>query len=1042
MAKVTKEELMAQIRSVAETWKEKPETIAEYVAFSARFYQYSARNTMAIYRQNPNATFVGSFQFWKELGYSVNKGETGLRILVPTPVTLFKRDGEEVQLKHATREEREGIKNGSIPTRQQLFYSLGNVFDIAQTTCPVELYPEIYNMGYADAEKSALVAALSEYSEKELHCPVSVEDLSSISLRGYFAPIENQIVLNDKMRDSEKLSTLAHEIGHAILHNTQDLDKTITDTQIELEADMLALMVESRLGIEVTEGRARHLASHYTAFMGEEAKKAIEEGRQGNDAFSPVIGNVYKRFEEVWGSIEQYLMPFQKKYTELTFEEQVEAVANKDVISFSNSHLYMGQTPEILGRFGFDATLPMLVTYEKMRDMLADEETYTGKGNPHGLEPTQVALLPSMIADPAIVMKSRNYPETTIVVATSGADNKKRPIIAAIKKGRGVLRMEEVDATIMASAYGKKGFATYVQRAIEDERILYVNKKNCHQIENTLGLQLPDAIFLDGNNSISNDETTVNITNMPDLPETIQENSEAKEMSDQIVAPINGQKPTITVNLFGSPGTERGTVARQLKDMLETQYKGISVAVVGDYIADLVNDGKKDMLNGSLEIQKTIYNEQHRRVQELMGKVDVVITNNPDILSTVYLQDRSEDAEAWKQQTIADFKQERNFNILLKKGVGSRSTVIDRKIENLLESNNIFYGGWRKNSEKVMSRNIYNSYIRENVKRLEKAEPRQSKLELAKSFPICDAAALIGLTVTGRGNVLSTKEHDSLKLYVNSNSYYRFSTRQGGTTIDLLVKEGGMDTTEAIDALARLAGYEQDANSAVIFKRSPADAPIETAEAQKEQANGVTMPERAENNKRVFGYLSGRGIDSSLIYEYIGRGLLYEDATKHNCVFVGRDREGNAQAGYMRGTLTYGNAFKGCATGSNKEYGVFFEGGKNKQTLVCFEAPIDMMSFQQLFGKDYSCIALGGVNGIGIGKTLEAHPEIKNIAFAFDNDAAGRSAAEALSAEYTEKGYRVKSIMPKEGKDWNEWLQIKQNAAESKKNVERKAKII
>lgn len=525
---------------------------------------------------------------------------------------------------------------------------------------------------------------------------------------------------------------------------------------------------------------------------------------------------------------------------------------------------------------------------------------------------------------------------------------------------------------------------------------------------------------------------------------------------------VPAHKPTVVVNLFGGPGAGKTTAARQIKNELEKRYDDISVAVVGEYATELIKDGKADMLNGTLENQIIIYNEQHKRVQDLIGKADIIITDSPDILSAVYVQDKSEDAEIWKQKIISDFKQNQNFNIMIKRGHSkfeqsgrihdeAQSKVLDRKIGTLLEGNNIFYCGWRRNSEKALSQNIYNNYIRQQVKRLERKEKMPSKLDLAKNFPIRDAAALAGLTVTGHGNVLSTKEHDSLKLYVNSNSYYRFSTRQGGTAIDLLVKERGMSISEAIDALARLAGYEEPVKTtaktraekpapAVMPKPQPAHTPIEIPVQQKPQTIGIPMPEKAENNKRVFGYLAGRGISGSLIYEYLGRGLLYEDASKHNCVFVGQDREGTAQAGYMRGTLTYGEPFKGCVAGSNKEYGVFFEGGEKKQTLVCFEAPIDMMSFQELFGKDYSCVALGGVNGIGIEKVLENHPEIKNIAFAFDNDAPGQKAAKELSAEYKRKGYGVKSIVPKDGKDWNDWLQMKQAEAKVKKNTERKAK--
>ena len=95
------------------------------------------------------------------------------------------------------------------------------------------------------------------YAEARLACPVQVEDLSSISLRGAFYPMENKIRLNERLKDSQRLSTLAHELGHAMQHR----EMTKSEAQMELEADALGIMMEQYLGFEPTEARKRHLAS-------------------------------------------------------------------------------------------------------------------------------------------------------------------------------------------------------------------------------------------------------------------------------------------------------------------------------------------------------------------------------------------------------------------------------------------------------------------------------------------------------------------------------------------------------------------------------------------------------------------------------------------------------------------------------------------------------------------------------------------------------------------------------------------------------------
>ena len=61
------------------------ERYKEYLKFASKFTDYSARNTMLINMQKPDATPVAANGKWKELGRHINKGETGIAIFAPTP---------------------------------------------------------------------------------------------------------------------------------------------------------------------------------------------------------------------------------------------------------------------------------------------------------------------------------------------------------------------------------------------------------------------------------------------------------------------------------------------------------------------------------------------------------------------------------------------------------------------------------------------------------------------------------------------------------------------------------------------------------------------------------------------------------------------------------------------------------------------------------------------------------------------------------------------------------------------------------------------
>lgn len=53
----------------------------EYLKFASKFTDYSARNTLLINLQRPDATLVAAYGKWKQLGRQVERGQTGIEIL-------------------------------------------------------------------------------------------------------------------------------------------------------------------------------------------------------------------------------------------------------------------------------------------------------------------------------------------------------------------------------------------------------------------------------------------------------------------------------------------------------------------------------------------------------------------------------------------------------------------------------------------------------------------------------------------------------------------------------------------------------------------------------------------------------------------------------------------------------------------------------------------------------------------------------------------------------------------------------------------------
>ena len=254
------------IHEIGMSYRVNPEKIAELLEFGSRFYKYSINNVKLIYTQNRGATYVQPFEKWKEMGAPVMKGQCGIKIRVPVMSTsLLLPDGQVVSLCDATKEQKELYKKGVLEGKQTLHYKIGNVFDISQTNFPKENYPQLYSMGYDSEQHAAIMDGLCNFCS-ERGVQVSFEDISSIALRGYYNPTDNRIVVNELLNDTQRLSTLSHEIGHALeQHGVRD----ISTAQEEFEADSISILLQSHFGIELTESRKEHLAGHYRKFMDE-----------------------------------------------------------------------------------------------------------------------------------------------------------------------------------------------------------------------------------------------------------------------------------------------------------------------------------------------------------------------------------------------------------------------------------------------------------------------------------------------------------------------------------------------------------------------------------------------------------------------------------------------------------------------------------------------------------------------------------------------------------------------------------------------------
>lgn len=198
------------------------------------------------------------------------------------------------------------------------------------------------------------------------------------------------------------------------------------------------------------------------------------------------------------------------------------------------------------------------------------------------------------------------------------------------------------------------------------------------------------------------------------------------------------EKKTIVVNLFAGPGAGKTTCAWEIAS--ELKKRGIETEYVSEFAKELVWENKLDLLDGSLEHQTYIYQEQNKRVQRLLGKVDVVVTDSPSLLSLMYLKELD---PIFEQTLLSNFNSQQNFNLFINRGklfqqAGrlenlEESKVIDKRIIEFLEENNIYFGTYYHKTVGVLIDNIVKNLNNVNSKDAEKKPSVRQKLQDLKS---------------------------------------------------------------------------------------------------------------------------------------------------------------------------------------------------------------------------------------------------------------------------------------------------------------------
>ena len=274
----------------------------------------------------------------------------------------------------------------------------------------------------------------------------------------------------------------------------------------------------------------------------------------------------------------------------------------------------------------------------------------------------------------------------------------------------------------------------------------------------------------------------------------------------------------------------------------------------------------------------------------------------------------------------------------------------------------------------------------------------QAQIDKANAVDLEKFLRAQGETLVRSGKEYRWKAHDSLTVY--GNKWFRHSQSKGGLPVDFVMEFYGKSFPEAVQMLTEEPGEVQP-------EADPAPSPA------------FRLPLRNVTNANILNYLTQeRKLSPSLVNFFIAAGDIYEDAAHHNVVFVGRDADGHPRYASSRGIR---EKFRQDTAGAEKAFG-FAHRGTDKQLLV-FEAPIDLLSFIELFPKNWqqhNYLSLGGVSGKALRQFLSERPDVERVFLCLDADKAGEDACKRLTALLpdTVSVTRIQPCM----KDWNDVL--------------------
>ena len=311
------------------------EAFKNYLKTLSKFHDYSLNNTILIAMQKPDATLVAGYTAWqKNFGRQVQKGETGIRILAPTP---YKKQMEVDRLDPVTQQPVLNPDGSTVKELKEIMvpaFKVVNIFDVSQTDGK-----PLPTIGVDE-----LTGNVSNYEmffealKRACPVPIGFEDIPS-GAKGYYHTVDQRIALQEGMSEVQTVKTLIHEMAHQKLHSIDPKElppeePRLTRNAKEVEAESVAYTVAQHYGIETSDYSFAYIAGWSQGKDTPELKASLDRIRKAAD--------------EIITAIDDHIMYLQQ---EKSIEAKVSAEPAPGIQENGRYRYYSTQRPVDIGTF-------------------------------------------------------------------------------------------------------------------------------------------------------------------------------------------------------------------------------------------------------------------------------------------------------------------------------------------------------------------------------------------------------------------------------------------------------------------------------------------------------------------------------------------------------------------------------------------------------------------------------------------------------------------------------------------------------------------